>query len=91
LSKVKIALDGHGHGTISVDGEEIKRVRSFLFSAGVGEMNILNIAFIHDEVEIEANAEVYPSMSWPFPPPEPQQTPRGPDQANQYGHLRNPN
>jgi hypothetical protein len=28
---------------------------------------------------------------WPFPDPEPRQTPRGPDPTNQYGHLRNPN
>lgn len=49
----KFISDGHGRGKVYLDGEELKGVVSVNISAGVGEMNRVNIELLTDKLEVQ--------------------------------------
>ena len=58
MTAAKIVMDGHGHGSVFVDGEDVtKRVRGMCFTASAQECNVLRLDLIPSEVTVEA-AEV---------------------------------
>jgi len=55
---VKINLPQHGYGTIHIDGVEINNVRGFRVSSEAGDVNILSLDIIANEVEIDGVFDV---------------------------------
>lgn len=52
--KVSIEMTNHGRGKIFIDGQELRNVKSFVFTGGVHEMNSVTVTFLPTEVSIEA-------------------------------------
>lgn len=58
MSKVRIVMFKHGRGEVFIDGERVENVRAVKMSAGVDELNQVEITLTANELEFEGEVEV---------------------------------
>lgn len=57
MNKVLITMDGHGRGSVSINGAEVQQVTDVRFKVSVGKANRVLLVVLADQLEVRGPPE----------------------------------